>query len=113
MKSFWTGMVASALMLSASVAMAGSGTQASPTWLSMVVTGHIVVDPDGAVASYALDDPASVPPGAAREMAKVAIKKGTERIKSSRAGSRPCKFTARRRTRLAEPSNGARPQENT
>lgn len=70
MKTWWMGLAACALMLVPGLATAKSGTQGPARWLTMVVTGHIVVNPDGTVASYVLDDPANVPVGATREMAK-------------------------------------------
>ncbi|HET7267743.1 MAG TPA: energy transducer TonB [Oleiagrimonas sp.] len=70
MKILWAGMAACVLALSPGIATAGSADHASHVQASMVVTGTIVINPDGSVADYTLDQKDKLPPGVLKQMAK-------------------------------------------
>lgn len=70
MKALWTSLVACALMASPGMAVAGSRTSSVQVQASMLVTGTIVIKPNGRVASYTLDHEDKLPQGVLNEMAK-------------------------------------------
>lgn len=59
MKTWWIGFVAGTALLVTSVALA----QQSKVYASMVVTGTIIISPDGSVSGYTLDKATKLPSG--------------------------------------------------
>lgn len=71
------------------LSMGSAAASQSQPYATLLVTGSIIVNPDGSVARYALDKPKTIPPEAQQEMAKVAA---VWRFKPVERAGQPVRF---------------------